>query len=135
MSGRKNNLRQFQTITSGDMSTVSITSAVTCIQWLDNVGIQFNWTGAPVGNFSVEVSADYAQDTEGNVTNAGHWAPLTLTYLSGPNTFTSGTSIPSSVGSPIYLDLNQLSAPWIRQVYTKTSGSGTLDAFITCKMV
>lgn len=135
MSGRKNNLLKFQTITNGDMSTASITSTVSSIQWLDNIGIQFSWTGAPVGNVSIEVSADYARDTEGNVTNAGQWTPLVLTYLSGPNTFTSATSIPTSVGSPIYLDLNQLSAPWIRQVYTKTSGTGTLNTFITCKMV
>ena len=134
MSGRKNNLRQFQSITSGDMSTVSITSAVTSIQWLDNVGIQLNFSGSPVGTFAVQVSADYAQDTEGNVQNPGHWIPLVLTYfISGG--FTSDTSVPTSVGSPIYLDLNQLSAPWIRVVYTKGSGTGTLNAFITAKLV
>lgn len=135
MSGRKNNLRQYQSIVNGDMSASSITSTVTSIQWLDNIGIQFNWSGSPVGSFAIQVSADYAQDAQGVVTNAGHWTPLVFTYLSAPNTFTSATSIPTSVGSPIYLDINQLSAPWIRMVYTKTSGSGTLNAFITAKMV
>jgi hypothetical protein len=134
VSGRKNNLRQFHNISSGDMSTASITSAVTNIQWLDNIGIQLNWTGSPVGDFAVQISADYAQDQEGNVTSTGNWVPLTLTYLSGAS-MTTATSIPTTVGSPIYLDLNQLSAPWIRVVYTKASGTGTLNGFITAKLI
>lgn len=114
--------------------TGTLTSAVTCIQWLDNIGIQFNWTGAPVGSFAIQVSADYVQDPEGRVTNPGNWIPLTLTYLSAPNVFTSAQSVPTSVGSPIYIDLNQLSSPWIRSVYTSVSGSGILNALITAKM-
>lgn len=126
MSGRKNNLRKFKNISSGDMSAASITSLVTNIQWLDNVGIQLNWTGtSPVGTVSVEVSADYEQDDQGNVTNAGNWVAITLS----PTPSVSGNS-----GS-IYLDLNQLSAPWIRTKYTKVSGIGTLNSFITGKQV
>ncbi len=134
MSGRKNNLRQFQTVRNGDMSA-PITTPVTCIQWLDNIGLQFNWTGAPVGSFAIQVSSDYVQDPEGRVTNPGSWIPLTLTYLTAPDVFTSAQSIPTTVGSPIYVDLNQLSAPWIRAVYTPVSGSGTLNAFATAKAV
>ena len=122
MSGRKNNLLKFQTVTNGDMSTTSITSAITNIQFLDNVGIQFNWTGSPTGTFSIQVSADYAQDNNGNVTNPGNWAPLNL-------------SMSTTGGSPLYADLNQLSAPWIRAVYTRSAGSGTLQVFITAKMI
>lgn len=131
---RKNNLRLYQSITNGNMASASLTSAVTNIQWLDNIGIQLNFTGSPVGDFAVQVSADYAQDDNGNVTNPGNWVPLTLTYLVG-STFVSAQSVPTSVGSPIYLDLNELSCPWIRVVYTKTSGTGTLNAFITAKMI
>lgn len=134
MSGRKNNLKQFQNIVNGDMSQASITSPVTSIQWLDNVGIQLNFSGAPVGSFEIQVSADYSQDELGNVLNAGHWIPIQLSYLVG-GTLTQATSIPTSVGSPIYLDLNQLSAPWVRVMYTKVSGSGSLNSFITAKMV
>jgi len=106
------------------MALSSITSSVTNIQRLDNIGIQFNWSGAPVGDFAVQISADYAQDTEGNVTNAGNWTPITLS----PSPATSS-------GSPIYIDMFQLSAPWLRVVYTRTSGSGTLQATIVGKMI
>lgn len=126
MSGRKSNLQQFQLITSGDMSA-SITGPVTNIQFLDNIGVQFNFSGAPSGNFQIQVSIDYNQDINGNVINAGNWVPVTLS--------SGSVNANTSLGSPIYVDLNQLSAPFIRVVYVRTSGSGTLNAFISGKMV
>lgn len=132
---RKDNLRQYPTITNGAMTgTAVITSAVTSIQWLDNIGIQLNWTGSPVGTFQIQVSADYAQDAQGNVTVPGNWTAIPLTYLVS-GTLTTALTVPTSQGSPIYLDLNQLSAPWIRVVYTNASSTGTLNAFITAKML
>ena len=74
---RKNTLRAFQNIKNGDMST-TLTSAVTNIERADDVGLQFNFTGTPVGTFSVQVSIDYAQDFMGNVLNAGNWVPVVL---------------------------------------------------------
>ncbi len=112
----------------------TITSPVTCIQWLDNIGVQFIFSGSPIGSFSVQVSASYSQDLEGNVTNVGTWSPVLLTYWNG-SAAVQGLSIPSTVGSPIYVDLNQLSSPWIQVVYTASSGSGTLNSFITAKEV
>ena len=106
------------------MSAASITSAVTQIQFLDNVGYQFVFTGSPVGEISIQISIDYAQDSQGVVSNAGTWTPLTL----------SPTASVASAGN-IYVDLNQLSAPWIRAVYTKTSGTGILNAYVCAKAV
>lgn len=131
---RKNNLRLFKTVDAGDMSAASITSQITSIQFLDNVGIQINFTGAPVGIFQVEVSADHAQDLNENVTVIGQWTPILLSYKSG-GVMVTENFVPTSVGSPIYLDLNQLSAPYIRLVYTRTSGTGVMDAFITAKLI
>lgn len=125
MAGRKNSLVKFQTITSGDMSQATLTSAVTNIEYLDNIGIQLNWTGTPTGTFSVEISMDYSQDQLGNVTNAGNWIAVTLS----PAITASGSA------DQAYIDLNQLSAPWIRTKYTKTSSTGTLNAFICGKMI
>lgn len=139
MSGRKNTLRKFNTIAAGDMSQATLTSAVTDIQFLDDVGVQFTWTGSPVGEFSVEVSADYEQDGTVSppvIKNAGNWAPLTFTYWDvGGSAFVTAQAIPTSVGSPIYLDMALLSSPWIRCKYTKVSGTGTLVATITAKEV
>lgn len=133
---RKNNLLAFNNIVAGDMSTASLTSTVTNIQFLDDIGLELVWTASPVGNFQVQVSIDYAQDNSSppNVTSTGNWVPLVLTYWNG-SAFVTGTDIPTSLGSAIYLDLALLSAPWIRVVYTKSSGTGTLNSYITAKMV
>ena len=114
------------------MSLSSIASSITDIQWLDDVGLQFVWTGSPTGTFAIQVSADYNNNNPSAPT--GNWVPLTLTYWNG-SSFVTATSIPTSAGSPIYVDLALLSAPFIRVVYTKGSGSGTLTATITAKMV
>ncbi len=121
---RKSNLLTFQTLASVSM-TANITSSVTNIAYLDNIGVQFNFTGAPVGAFLVQVSADYNEDTQKNVINPGSWTPLTLS----PAPTASGSA------ATIYVDINQLSAPWIRSAYTATSGSGVLSTYVTGKMV
>lgn len=102
------------------MGEASLTSGVTDIQFLDDVGIQFTWSGSPTGTFAIQVSADYNQNEVGSgVINAGNWAPLTLSYWNG-SAMVTGTSLPTSAGSPIYVDLALLSAPFIRAVYTNT---------------
>jgi len=132
---KKNNILAYTIISGASMhDAATITSTVTNIQYLDDVGIQFDWTSSPTGTFQVEVSANYAADINGNVTNAGTWTPLTFTYWNGSANVTA-TSIPTSVGSPIYLDLALLSAPWIRAQYTNSASTGTLTAVITAKAV
>ena len=133
MSSRKGNIRQFNTIQAQSM-TGNLTSLVTNIEWLDDIGIQFSWSGSPTGTFSVQVSADYSADTQGNVTNAGNWISLVLTYWNG-SSFVTSTTVPTSLGSAIYLDLALLSAPYIRSIYTAGSGTGTLTTTITAKEI
>lgn len=103
----------------------NVVSSATNIQYLDNIGIQINYSGSSVGSFSVQVSADYLEDINKNVLNPGHWVNLSL----------SPAPTASAAASSIYLDLNQLSAPWIRVAYTAVSGSGFMSSFITGKMV
>lgn len=105
--------------------TSTLTSPVINNRFLDNLGIQFHFTGTPTGTFQVQVSADHAQDAQGNVTIVGNWIPITL------------SPAPVAAGAPddIYIDLNQLSAPWVRAVYVNASGTGSLDAWATAKSV
>ncbi len=124
MSGRKNTLDVYQNIKAGDMSG-NITSPATNIQFLDNVGLQLNFTGSPTGTFAVQVSADHIQDSQGNIQVAGNWVSLSLS----PSPAATGS------GNQIYIDLNQLSAPYVRVVYTFSSGTGTLNSFIVGKAV
>jgi len=122
---KKSNLKQFQTVTNGDMSG-AITSPVTSIEFLDNIGMQLNFTGSPSGVAQVQVSMDYNQDINGNVINLGHWVPVSFPSI--------GTDISFSSGSPIFIDLNQLSAPFIR-LYYSGGGTGVLNAYICGKVI
>lgn len=124
MSGRKNNLLQYQVMSSVSMAS-NIVSSVTNIAYLDNIGIQFNYSGSPLGAFNVQISGDYNQDNNGNVLNPGNWINLTLS----PAPAASGTT------GQAYVDIFQISAPWIRTTYTASSGTGFLSVYITAKMV
>jgi len=136
---RKSTLNASPTIGStsgigGDMSQSSITSKITDIQYLDSISIQLSWTGSPVGSFEVQGSIDYSPGDvqSGRPANSGTWTPMTLSYLDG-STMTTDTSIPTTVGSPILLNLALLAFPYIKIVYTRDSGSGTLSAWIMGK--
>jgi hypothetical protein len=120
-----NVINQKQIVASGDMSQASITSQVMPIINEDNVAFQIVWSGAPVGTFDVQVSVDHAQDSQGNVSNTGTWLSLTLS---------SPVAAAGSAGNA-YVDINQISAPYIRVVYTKTSGTGTLNIWAAAKGV
>lgn len=78
------------------------------------------------GVFDVQVSIDYQQDEFGNVQNPGNWIPLPLSPTA---TVSAGTP------TNIYIDVTQISAPFIRLIYTHTSGTGTVAAFITAKVI
>jgi len=121
---RKNTLLKFQNITNGAMSG-NITSPATNIQFMDDIGVQLNFTGTPTGTFQIQVSIDYAQDAEGNIQNAGNWIPINL----------PSSPVASGGSGFIYIDLNMLSAPWIRVVYIASSGVGVLNSFLTGKEV
>lgn len=110
-------------VTAGSMAA-SITSAVTEIKYQDNIGFQAIWTGAPVGTITFQVSLNYAQDNNGNVTNAGTWT-----------TITSPAVAPAGAAGNAYVEFIETSAPYIRMVYTRTSGAGTLNAYICGKGV
>lgn len=117
-------LRSYQVVTNGNMNS-NITSPPTNIQMLDDVGYSVAWTGTPTGTFSVQISADYTPGTYPSdyPANPGTWTTLTL---SNPI---------AATGSPDngYIDMALLSAPWIRLVYTFTSGSGMLQVWVTGK--
>lgn len=120
-------LKPFKVLSSGDMSQDSLTSEITSVQGVDNIAYQFIFTGNPIGVFTIEVSADYAPGTGPNSApaNPGHWDPLPIT----PAMVAAGTD-----GS-VFVDLNQMGCPYIRAVYTRTSGSGSLDMIITAKAI
>ncbi len=135
MGSTKKTLKQFKTIDAGVMTGTSVlTSAVTVITGLDNIGYQFDWTGMAVGSFAIQVSANHNQDELANVITAGTWVPILLTYYDGTK-FVSAFSVPTTVGSPIFIDVTQTSSPYIRCQYTNASSTGVLTATVCGKNI
>lgn len=103
----------------------NIISAVTVIQNTSMISYDISWTGtAPVGVMSVQVSNTYTQNADGSVRNAGNWTTLTLT---------SPPSVSGSTGNG-FIDVALTGCFAIRLVYTRTSGTGTMNATINGKV-
>lgn len=109
MGSTKNALKSFHAIIDGDMSG-NLTSPVTNILLLDNISVQLVWTGTPTGDFEVQGSL-----------NEIAWEALPL------------SPAPAAAGAAdqALIDMNQLSYPFIRVVYTATSGTGVLNMWIS----
>ncbi len=107
----------------------SFNSPPTKILYIDNVGYEIDVSSASSlnGVFTIQVSASYDEDDQGNVIKAGIWT--TVQY---PNTDTNVSATVTSNGS-VYFDLNQLSAPWARLVWTSSDGTGTANVFVCGK--
>ncbi len=114
----------FSVITDGDMSG-DITSKVTVIQNTTLISYEIAWNGtSPVGVISVEVSNDYSQNQDGTVKNAGKWTELPL-------------SVTPTVSGNIdngFIDITEIAAYAIRVKYTRTSGTGSLQATLVAKV-
>lgn len=115
--GRKNTVSNFAMFgTAGaNMATASTTSAVTEVQYMDNIGIVLNWTGStPIGSVLISASNDQ------------------LTWVSLD--FGATIDIAGNTGNHI-IEITQLPFGYLRAVYTKGSGTGTLFGSLTCKQV
>ena len=110
---RKNIVKPYQVVTSGDMSS-DVTSDATNIQFLDAVAYQLIWTGTPTGSFSVQGTVD-----------GTNWDDLTLST----NISAAGS------GDTALVSLSDLPFKQIRVKYTASSGSGTLDVHVMAKQV
>ena len=109
-----------QVIIDGDMSG-SMTSLVTIKDQLVMLSYSITWSGSsPVGAISVQTSDDYSQNVDGSVKTAGTWntLPLSAPTLVSGNT---GNGFIDIVGHAGYA---------LRLVYTATSGTGTMQAFV-----
>lgn len=107
---------------SAQSMAASFTSKVVAIQFLDNLMIQIVATGTPAGTFAVQVSDDY----DPNIT------PVTSNWVSLP---LSGTPTLSGSGDTIDIAINQLPSPYMRIVYTRSSGTGVCNAWVSGKEI
>ncbi len=107
-------------VSAGDMSA-SINSDSTYLDQVVLASIQAVWSGAPVGTIKVQLSNDVGADLNGNG-SVSNW-----TDVSGSSVSTGG-----SANSYIW-ELPNIGARWVRLVYTRVSGTGTLNARRTIK--
>lgn len=123
-------IRPYPVIEDGDMSS-SITSDVTIIQKISMLSYSYSWTGSsPSGSISIQVSNDFELNPDGTVKNSGTWN--TITFLSSGSAVSS-VAVSGNTGNG-FIDLFQTGAYAIRTVYTRVSGSGTLQALINGKV-
>lgn len=120
MSGTKSNLLPSKILSAADLSAATVTSPVSAVNLQDNLLYQAIITGSPVGTLDVQFSSDYNPKT----TNAGTWISLGSTYQATVNGAGNGM-----------IEINQAPAHYVRVLYTKTSGTGNMDLYVSGKQV
>ncbi len=117
-------LSPYKVITDGDMSG-NLTSKVTIIDKLSLMSYAISWVGTtPVGTITVEVSNDYLQNADGSVKNAGTWNTLPL----------SATTDISGNTDNGFIDIELNAGYAMRLVYTRASGTGSMQATLASKV-
>ncbi len=105
-----------RTILSGiDMSTSFQSAAISII---GNIAFSFqmNWTGSPVGTFSIDFSNDTAQNIQSTLPTK--W----INYAASATTTSGATGCTIAWTQPVVPN------NWVRLNYVAASGSGTLTS-------
>jgi len=110
-------------------TAASITSRPTYINQLPGISYDLVWTSTTTGTFAVQVSNTYSQYPDGTTQNAGNWNTLPTSMFTG--------TYPVPAGSPGngFLDVIGTEAAWVRLVFTRTAGSGTLTVVVAAKVL
>lgn len=89
------------------------------------ISYDISWNGtAPVGAMTVQVSNTYSINGDGSERNPGNWTTISL---SAPAPVTGNTGNGA-------IDIDAISFYAIRLVYIRTSGTGTMQAYINAKV-
>lgn len=108
---------QTQLVSAGDMSAASIISPGEDLKFVPLGSVSAQWTGAPMGTLKLQVSNDIVE-LAASVVN---WSDF------------SGSSIAVNGAGDVTYNLANAGYRWTRIVYTKTSGTGTLNAILSAK--
>lgn len=118
-------IRPFPVMTNESMAT-SLISDITIVDDISMISYDISWSNGatPVGVMSVQVSNSYSINADGSVRDAGNWTTLTLS---------STTNVSGNSGNGA-IDIDSTAFYAIRLVYTRTSGSGVMNAKVCCKV-
>ncbi len=109
-----------QIITNGDMSQANIISIGINLSQLCLYSIQAVFTGAPSGTFKVQLSCDRVP------VNAAPGADPASNVVNWTD-YTGSSQVVSAAGNFAWI-ISDAGYLWARLVYTKTSGTGSLNA-------
>lgn len=117
-------IKPLPVIINGSMAG-NLTSEVTILTNITKVAYEVIWTGtSPVGECTVQASNDYSENADGSVRNTGTWVELPL----------SGTASVTGNSDSGIIEMDSIAAYAIRLVYTRTSGTGTMNVILTAKV-
>lgn len=125
-------IKQHPVIVDGDMSG-NLTSTPTLLPLLTVGCYTYSWAGtSPIGTLSVEISNDYNPNPSpnGGHSNAGTWTAIYFT-LNG-STVVNSAPLSGNTGTGVIEWSTGAAA--IRTKFTFTSGVGTLQSVINCKV-
>lgn len=94
-------------ISSGDMSQATVTSITVKVAQMVNCAFQAVWTGSPVGIIKLQISAN----------NGVTWTDV------------AGSAYSITTAGNVGWEYPNIGFPLIRCLYTKTSGTGTLNVY------
>lgn len=101
----------------------SITSPAFSVYQIYGWSAQFTFTGSPVGTFTVEVSDDPYQNEYNGPQTPTHWTVL------------ADSSVAVSAAGDVMYNVNLAFYNWVRFIYTRTSGTGTVNGRMNLKGV
>jgi hypothetical protein len=115
----------YQIVVDGNMNA-NITSAVIIKVPISRLNFQVTWSGtSPVGTIQVQTSIDYLQNVDGTVRRAGSWNAMPFLLSTGALVTSLSVSGNTGIGT---VDLES-GAYAIRVLYTRTSGTGTMQVW------
>lgn len=98
----------------------STTSVITNIKMISICSYSLSWTGTPTGEFTVEVCNDYVPADSKIPAQTGNWVTIPL----------SEQVLANGDSGSAYIDIDTIGCTWIRLRYTRSSGTGSVTAFI-----
>jgi hypothetical protein len=118
-------IKPHQVFEDAVMGVGTIYSDVTIITNLSMASYDISWSGTGLaGEFLVQVSNTYQQNSAGVVTVTGNWTTLTLS---------ADTLVAADSGNG-FINLEKLSAYAMRLAYVGSAGSGVLNAYVNAKV-
>lgn len=114
-----------QIVTAGDMAQATVVSNGIDMNQIFGGSISAVFTGSPVGTLTLEISNDIVATP---VAGGANLASAVNTWT----TYTGSSYAISAAGDFTYV-LADTNYRWLRMKYTKTSGTGTINAYFSGK--